>query len=208
MTDELTGLPDYPFPVSSPLEPPGEFARLRGSEPVSRVRLETGEPAWLLTRYADIRSALADPKLTTWFPGMEAGAATEDSSGLLFMMNGPTHLRLRRLVTKSLTHRRVEDLRPGANRMAVEFLAAMTQAGPPVDLIDGYAAPLACGVLAELLGVPGADRDSFRSWANGMLAVFSAPNPEELAQAGERLPAYLSDLIDAKRHRPGDDLLS
>jgi len=199
-------LPLYPFPSSSPLEPPAEFAQLRADEPVSRVRLETGEPAWLLTRYADIRSVLGDHRLTTWFPGVSLDAG-EDTSGLLFVMNGPAHVRLRRLMPKALTPRRVENLRPGLAHLADQLVAALTEQGPPADLLGVYAAQLSIGVLCELLGVPPSEREGFRVRSNAMMGVFSAPTPEEMTEAGEKVLAFVAELISSKRRQPGDDLL-
>lgn len=208
MNDDLGTLPPYPFSALSPLDPPAEFSRLRTESPISRVRLGSGEVAWLLTRYVDIRTASAASRLTTWFPGMSAGVADEDTSGLLFLMNGPTHVRLRRILSKALSPHLIEDLRPKVQHIVQELLGDLSDGDHSADLIADFAATLSIAVLSELLGIPIAARDGFRDWSNAMLAVFSAPTPEEMAQAGEKLPAFIAELIDTKRNRPDNDLLS
>jgi len=201
---ELRG---YPFSAASPLDAPVEFAHLRANEPVSRVRLERGEVAWLLTRYADIRAALIDSRLTTWVPGVSAGAV-EEAPGLLFVMNGPAHLRLRGRLSKGLTPRLVEDLRPRIRQIADQLVAAMIQEGHPADLIPAFAASLSIAALSELLGIPIGQREGFREWSDAMLAVFSAPTPAEMAAGGTKLAAFVAELLADKRRQPGDDLLS
>ncbi|MGH8997369.1 MAG: cytochrome P450 [Acidimicrobiales bacterium] len=111
-------------------------------------------------------------------------------------------------MSTTLTPRRVEDLRPRVQHIVNDLIAAIAQAGQPADLISDYAAQLSIAVLSELLGIPIADRDGFRAWSNAMMAVFSAPTPEEMAQAGERLPAFIAELIAAQRSKPDNNLLS
>ncbi|MFJ8916640.1 cytochrome P450 [Amycolatopsis sp. NPDC102389] len=174
------------------------------TEPVSRVRLETGEDAWLVTRYDDIRALLADPRFRVWLPGVpEAG-----TDALLFTMNGPEHARLRRIAGKALTPRRVELLRPRAEALAEDLATKLITQGPPAEVLDGYAIPFALSVLNELLGVPPSARDALRSWADGMLAVFTAPSYDEMTEASRKLGDYLAELVEAKRRAPGEDLLS
>ncbi|MEU8416099.1 cytochrome P450 [Amycolatopsis japonica] len=183
---------DYPF-TANELE-----------KPVSRVRLATGEDAWLVTRYDDIRALLTDPRFRVWLPGVpETGA-----DALLFTMNGPEHARLRRIAGKALTPRRVEFLRPRVEAIAEDLVAKLLAPGPPAEVLEGYAIPFALSVLNELLGVPPSARDALRSWADGMLAVFTAPSYEEMTEASRKLGDYLAELVEAKRRAPGEDLLT
>jgi cytochrome P450 len=116
----------------------------------------------------------------------------------------PDHTRLRRLVGRVFTARAVERLRPRIEQATGDLLAAM-RPGSTVDLIEAYALPLPLTVICELLGVPTADRDEFRSWT---LTLVSITTRKELAEADRRLTAYLTALIDDKRTSPGGDLLS
>jgi len=194
----------YPFPDAAPLRCPVEFARRQAEEPVGRVRLATGEDAWLVTRHADIRALLTDPRFRPWLPGTPA----TEAGGLLFTMTGPDHARLRRVAAQALTPRRVEQLRPRAEALAADLAAKFLAQGPPADVLDGYAIPFALAVLNELLGVPPEARDDLRAWADGVVAVFTAPDYAEMAEAARNLGEYLAGLVEAKRRSPGEDLLT
>ncbi|MEV7553626.1 cytochrome P450 [Amycolatopsis sp. NPDC089917] len=195
---------DYPFAATGPLRCPPELVRRQAEEPVSRVHLATGEDAWLVTRYDDIRALLADPRFRVWLPGVPATGADD----LLFTMNGPGHTRLRRIAGKALTPRRVELLRPRVETIAEDLVAKLIAQGQPAEILEGYAIPFSLAVLNELLGVPPSARDDLRAWADGMLAVFTAPSYEEMTEAARKLGDYLAKLVEAKRRAPGEDLLT
>src|SRR5262245_44804515 len=144
----MTTLPRYPFPPAGALEPPTELAARRRHEPVSRV-IYADTPAWLLTRYGDIRAALTDRRFVPYLPGLLGDGPDADASGVLFVMSGARHARLRRVMSGALSARRVEALRPAVQRLAAAQLVELTQAGAPSDLVSAYAAPLALGVLSE-----------------------------------------------------------
>jgi len=195
---------DYPFADTEPMRCPAEFARRQVEEPVGRVRLATGEDAWLVTRYTDIRALLSDTRFRPWIPGTPVA----DAGGLLFTMAGQEHARLRRIAAKALTPRRVERLRPRVEALATDLAAKLVAQGPPADVLDGYAIPFAFSVLNELLGVPPSARDELRTWVDGIVAVFTAPSYQEMADAARKLGDYLAGLVESKRHSPGDDLLT
>ncbi|MFD8492958.1 cytochrome P450 [Amycolatopsis sp. NPDC059657] len=195
---------DYPFTGTEPMRCPPEFARRQDEEPVSRVRLASGEEVWLVARYADIRVLLADQRFRPWLPGTpDTGAG-----GLLFTMTGPQHTRLRRIAAKALSPRRVELLRPRIEQLAKELAADLIGRGQPADVLAGFAIPFVLAVLNELLGVPVSARDDLRTWVDGTVAVFTAPNYEEMAEAAQKLGGFLAELVEAKRNAPGDDLLT
>ncbi|MGH3612923.1 MAG: cytochrome P450 [Pseudonocardia sp.] len=198
--------PSYPFIPPAPLEPPTEFAELRDREPISRIEY-AGGPAWLLTRYDDIRAAMTDSRLVPYLPGMPEGEEANDS-GVLFLMSGPRHTRLRRLVTGALSARRVAALRPAVARLAAARLADLVASGPPVDLMAAYAAPLAIGTLSELMGVDIADRDGFVEWSSAITALFGESPSQDLMRSGQKLGAFITQLVASKRAAPGPDLIS
>ncbi|UUV31480.1 cytochrome P450 [Amycolatopsis roodepoortensis] len=200
----MTGAAEYPFKDTEPLRCPAEFIRRQDEEPVGRVRLASGEDAWLVTRYADIRGLLGDPRFRPWVPG--TGSA--DGGGLLFTMSGPAHARLRRIAAKALTPRRIELLRPRLETLAAESAAKLISQGQPADVLNGFAIPFALASLSELLGVPQSVRDELRSWTDSIVAVFTAPSYEEMAEAAQKLGGYLAELVETKRNAPGDDLLT
>lgn len=189
-------------------DPLGFFARLRESRPVAAVRMPGYGRAWIITRYADVRTVLTDPRLAKdvhrW-PGGGRSRPSEATGVYAHMLHAdpPDHTRLRRLVQKAFTPRRVAQLRPRIEEIAAGLLAEMAAArGGVTDLLDAYARPLPITVLCELLGIPVADR--------GWIAVTVAAYDEraEHQRVERELAAYFTELIAARRAEPGDDLVS
>jgi cytochrome P450 len=192
-------------------DPWAVYRHLRANGPVQRVLVPGGIPMWLVTSYADARALLADPRLSKdyagvreLFPPGEAGPYNSPLAAHMLNSDPPAHTRLRRLVNQALTARTVSRLRPRIEQVADELLGALP-AGPPVDLIEAYAVPLASTVICDLLGVPAADRGNFRAWSK---AFVSAVPPEVVRDAERSVMAYFTALTDAKRVTPSDDLLS
>ncbi|MFF3223760.1 cytochrome P450 [Nocardia suismassiliense] len=200
----------YPFgePVRLDMDP--LFAKLRREEPVSRVQLPYGVEGWLVTRYADAKLVLADPRFSR--------AATVDREDIprttpqpsrqnsLLSMDPPEHSRLRKLVAKAFTSRRVEQLRPRAQEIVNERLAAIESAGPVADLVRSLALPLPVTVICEMLGVPTEDQHRFRDFSDTVLST-TAHTPAQIDAARTALEGYLAELVAQRRARPTDDLL-
>ncbi len=188
-------------------DPMGFFARLRESRPVAPVRMPDYGRAWIITRYADARAALTDPRLANkvyhWpgsgrsFPNVPVGVHA------LLNTDPPDHTRLRPLVQKAFTPRRAGQLRPRTKEIAAGLLDEMAARGDVVDLLDGYARPLPITVICELLGIPVADR----GWIWVTVTDYGKGG-EELQRVPRELAAYFKRLIAAKRAEPGNDLLS
>jgi cytochrome P450 len=202
-------------------DPLAYFRRIREERPVTPVVLPHGERAWLVTRYADVRAALADPRLHKDWAGKLTGPdwVPDEVTGYLavHMLNAdpPDHTRLRRLVTKAFTARRVAGLRPRVEAItaslldAAEARAAMlksTGGEDVIDLIEAFAFPLPVTVICELLGVPAQDRDQFREWSDAIVA--SEGEPGSFQAAAEGMYRYFTELVAAKRARPADDMVS
>ena len=188
-------------------DPQGFFARLRETRPVAPVVMPGYGRAWMVTRYADVRTVLADPRLARdvhrW-PGGGRSRPSEATGIYAHMLHAdpPEHTRLRRLVQKEFAPRRVA-LRPRAERIAAGLLDDMTAARRDVtDLLEAYARPLPIAVLCELLGIPEADRP----WVGATVIAYD--RPAEHARVERELAAYFTRLITAKRGAPGDDLMS
>ncbi len=202
--------PDFPFPVPDPCQPPGQYAELRATAPVAPVRLPTGHVAWLVTRYEDVRSLLADTRFSraaTTEPGAPRLLPIARGSKSLFVMDPPEHTRLRRLISRAFAPRQIERLRPRIAGLTASLLDDMTSGGRPADLVGELARPLPITVICEMLGVPYGDVPRFREWTDAMLS-FGTEATETVSAAREGLGGYLSDLIGAKRRSPGDDLLT
>ncbi|WP_214410561.1 cytochrome P450 [Sphaerisporangium fuscum] len=203
---ELTFPPEIPVPY----EPAPAFAGLRRSRPAVPVRLPTGDRAWLVTRHADNRRLLADPRLSraaAAAPGAPRARAIPLERDSMTTMDPPEHTRLRGLVMRAFTARRVERLRPRVEDHVADLLDTMARDGAPGDIVSGFARPLAITVICELLGVPKEDREGFQSWTDTYLAV-TGRTPDAMREAGDRLKAFLRELVAAKRREPADDLLS
>ncbi|TVZ00528.1 cytochrome P450 [Trebonia kvetii] len=189
---------------------------MREEGPVTSVVLPHGDRVWLVTRYADVRAALADPRLyKDWAgkltsPDWVPDAVTGYLSVHLLNADPPDHTRLRKLVAKAFTARRVAGLRPRVEAITAELLDAMEArfaAGEDaVDLIEAFAFPLPVTVICELLGVPVGDRDKFREWSHAIVA--SDGDPGSFRAAGTAMFYYFNELVAAKRAHPADDMIS
>jgi len=193
------------------------YARLRSLDPVHRIPMGS---AWLLSTYGHVADVLRDARFSTderHSTGYVGNA--EDSSfgriyrSMLLFQDEPDHKRLRDLVQKAFTRRVVEDLRPRVNRL-VEGLVddLIEKAGG--DLMAEFAYPLPVVVICELLGVPIEDHPFFHEWARHLanrleLQPLRTPETEALGEeATRRLVDYFDDLIDRKKRRPDDGLIS
>jgi cytochrome P450 len=199
----------FPFSLHK-LDTDPLYARLRLEEPLCRVQLPYGEPAWLATRYHDAKIVLADPRFSR-----AAGAARDEprtrpypaGPDTIMSFDPPEHSRLRRLAAKAFTVRRVEQLRPRAERIAGDLVDAMVTTGPPAELVEDFALPLPVTVICELLGVPLDDRVDFRLWSEAFLSTTKF-TPGEIAEYRTQLRDYMTGLVAQRRTAPQDDLLS
>lgn len=172
-------------------------AQLRVEAPVHRVRIPGGRSVWVVTRYADARAALTDPRL--------AKGIDPDEPPISHMLNNdpPEHTRLRRPLARAFTARRVEQLRPRIEEIADELLDALA-GRDEVDLIAEFALPLPVTVICELLGVPERDRPELRAWSTAL----TNDNRRAAQAVGFAMTRYFAQLVRAKQADPGDDLLS
>jgi cytochrome P450 len=199
----------FPFSDTERLEPDPMFATLRAEQPLSRVQLPYGEPAWLATRYEDIKVVLGDPRFSRAAgvgrdePRMRLHQAQE---GSILSMDPPDHSRLRRLVMKAFTVRRVEELRPRAQEIADGLVDAMVAKGAPADVVADFGLPLPITVICELLGVPFEDRTDFRLWSDAFLSTTKF-TPQEVYECVGKLREYMAGLIAQRRETPTDDLI-
>ncbi|TXC98561.1 cytochrome P450 [Streptomyces sp. ISID311] len=204
--------PAFPFPRTCPYRLPAEYNGLRESGPVSKVTLPTGKPAWILTRYDDVRKALLDPHLSSDradpnFPMLvELARSDKDSTLSLAGMDAPEHTRARRAVVGEFTFRRMEALRPRVQEIVDECVDAMLAGPNPADLVKTMSFPVPSLVICELLGVSVADRDFFEDRTSRMLSMTLPPLTRQ--QAFFDLQTYLDELVTAKEKAPGEDLLS
>ncbi|WP_461034872.1 cytochrome P450 family protein [Streptomyces mayteni] len=197
-------------------DPYPAYAWLREHAPVHRAVLPSGVEAWLVTRYADARRALADPRLSK-NPGRHSAAEhAEGRVGIpgerganvmthLLNIDPPDHTRLRRLVSAAFTPRRVAGFEPRVRELTGRLVDGFAGRGS-ADLIGEFAFPLPIYAICDLLGVPAADQEDFRRWAGMMLHTSGKRGGVGRAVRGMR--GYLGELIHRKRGDLGDDLIS
>jgi cytochrome P450 len=191
------------------------YRRLNAQGPVHRVEIWGGVHAWLVTRYAEARALLVDPRLSkNWqglgefFPQDNDAAHRSPLNRHMLVQDPPDHTRLRKLLTKEFTAGSVRRMRRDIVGIADELLdriAVEADGDAVVDLMSSYAVQLPLGVIGRLLGVPADDRDRFREHVEPML---TSTDSTELAVAEDALIDLLTALIAQKRARPADDLLS
>ncbi|WP_307847607.1 cytochrome P450 [Streptomyces sp. F63] len=213
MTPGAAGPPDAPVVDLTACgdrftaDPYSVYAELRARGAAHKVRLDERSTAWLIVGHDEARAALADPRFSknrSHAPGMEFTDSPINAN--MLGSDPPDHTRLRRLVAREFTMRRVESLRPRVEEITGELLDAMTAApGGRVDLVEALAFPLPMSVICELLGVPALDRAAFRAWSNELV---SRTSPSAENAAVHAMAEYLAGLIGEKRRHPGDDLLS
>ncbi|MEV5753940.1 cytochrome P450 [Actinoallomurus sp. NPDC052308] len=198
----------YPFEWTPPMQVPDGLRGLREKALVP-VRLPSGDTAVMVTRYRDVRNLFSDSRLSKNVARPDAARISADNK--LFVdprvdADPPAHLRVRGLVTKAFTARRVEALRPFAQEVTDDLLAKMAEGPQPVELNEALAFPLPIMVICRLLGVPSEDRDKFRRLVDGFLSVTKLP-PEQVEECRQGLWSYLGELIERKRAHPTDDLI-
>ncbi|MFJ5772725.1 cytochrome P450 [Streptomyces sp. NPDC093094] len=184
------------------------YAQLQREEPLSRVRLPFGEPAWLATRHADVKLVLTDPRFSRAIAqGLDQPRLRRQSTGDGIMgMDPPDHTRLRRLVGKAFTSRRMNQMRAGVETLAHRLIDDMAAKGPEADLVEDFARLLPVTVICDLLGVPFEDRDVFSTWTEGVTGEATMKG-DVLFEIGDELDKYMADLVAQRRREPTDDLL-
>jgi amino acid adenylation domain-containing protein len=216
-------LPENDFAViptrrGCPFDPPAGYARLRETEPVSRVSfaVKPGEhDGWLVTRLADVKVVLADQRfsrrnellaqvIVPSFP-IDTYDPPAAEPGAFNKMDAPGHTRYRTLLARHFTMRRMRDMQPLVAKVAGECLDEMALATTPVDLVAAYAAPLPSRVMCELVGLPEADRtEVLRHFAVIFCLTYTV---EALTESIVAVSALFERLVRATMAAPGDDLL-
>jgi cytochrome P450 len=201
----------YPFSRVR-LEPDPQYAELRRSEPVCRVQLRYGPPTWLVTDYHLTKAVLGDPRFSRAAAvgrdnPRESAADLSQVAESVLSMDPPEHTRIRKLVGKAFTPRRVEELRPRAGEIASGLVDGMLAGGPPADLVECFSFAFPAIMICELLGIPESDRHTFRSWADATVST-TAVTPVQEQDAYLHLVSYLAALFAQRRAHPGDDLLT
>ena len=200
-------------------DPVGGYNRMREQAPVVRGRAPGGAPMWFVTRQEDVRAVLSDPRFVNSASSVPGGGTDSIRDHMVeklgvpaeyvhFITNtildadGEDHHRLRKLVSRGFSVRRINDLRPRVEQIAAELLDGLPD---PADLKADLAYPLPITVICELVGVPVTDRPAWREWG---AVLTSLDNRDAVPTAMRDMIAHIRDLIARRRAAPADDLLT
>ncbi|MDZ7675573.1 MAG: cytochrome P450 [Acidimicrobiales bacterium] len=198
---------DDPFPT---------FSRLVRNGSVYPVTLTDGHDATLVVGHDAARQALNEERLTKDMVAAleeDPDAVAQGLPGPDFahhMMNAdpPDHTRLRRLVSKSFTPRRVNVLEPWITEVTDGLLDDLERRNDVVDLVDGFAKPLPFFVISELLGVPTGERHDLHEAFGTLLSPWSGDPPAEVVAASDAVVSCIERMVDTKAAQPEDDLVT
>lgn len=223
----------WPFRIVSPLfgefnpflssfrsNPYPQYSAMRARAPIENHRVFR---ALILSRHADITRVLKDPtfsvdrtsqieapSIMNPFAKISAGFKTAVMSSLL-MSDPPDHTRVRRLVNKAFTPRRIDELRPRIQEI-VDALLDRYRPGSSIDFVSDFAVTMPVTVIAELLGVPAEDRERFKGWSTVLGALLdpigSDYDLEALEASFRDMSVYFSEIFEARRREPREDLIS
>jgi cytochrome P450 len=199
-----------PFDPAVQLDPYPTYAEMRRDAPVYRNE-EAG--FWALSRFEDVWNAVHDPASFSSAQGIFVGRAEMDMTKLflpmLIMMDPPRHTKLRAIVSRVFTPRRMLELEDTIRDLARSMLQPALERDS-FDLIETLAAPLPTFVIADLLGVPRSDYQDFRTWSEQL--VSGDPFSEELAgtslAGAASLYEYFTAIIAERRQAPRADLVT
>ena len=209
-------LPEYfPWPRGN-FDPPDLYSWCRENRPVTRVTLPTGGPAWLVTRYEDVRSILADPRVSAdsrlpGFPYLADVLKRPDEERAFLRMDPPEHTVIRRMLAPNFMVKRVAAMRPRIQQLVDDTIDHMLTLPQPVDLVKEFALPIPSTVLSWILGVRAEDAPFFNNASEEILGG-TANDPDGFVKAFKAFDAlldYIGGLVDEKEASevPGDDIL-
>ena len=215
----MTAVQFNPFTPEAQADPYPLYRSLREADPVHHSELMD---LWVLTRHEDVSFVLkddrfsADRRKSTNLLVAQARKMQEEGpfaqANTMLSADPPEHTRLRGLVSKAFTPRRIEEMRPHIQEI-VDALLDDLQDRDEFDLIEHLSYPLPVIVIAEMLGIPPENRAEFKRWSNDLVATMSGPGttPDALERArssGLEMADYFKGVIAERRKEPRDDLLS
>jgi cytochrome P450 len=212
MTDAISF--EVPWARTDKFDPPSVFDSLRAERPLAKMVYPDGHVGWIVSSYELVREVLSDPKFSHsceigHFPVTHQGQVIPTHPlipGMFIHMDPPGHTRYRRLLTGEFTVRRASRLTSHVEDVAAEQLDVMRAHGAPADLVTTFAKPLVLRVLSRMVGLPYDERDRYVPAVN--LLHDSDADPAEAAAAYEQAGAFFDEIIERRRSRPEDDLIS
>ena len=210
-----------PWTPEAKADPYPMYKQLREENPIQRSELLDG---WVLTRYDDVVAVLKHPRFSADRRKgrnrfVEAAMAARAEMGpvanaqTMLSSDPPEHTRLRSLVSKAFTPKMVDGMRVHIQELVDGLLDEVHSSGR-MDLIEDLAYPLPVIVIAEMLGVPPEERDTFKRWSDDLVANMGLPGtvPDELVKRAQtssiEMADYFHNRIEERRKEPREDLLS
>ncbi|PBC70875.1 cytochrome P450 [Streptomyces sp. TLI_235] len=207
MTTARPAAPDMPALV------PLHCLRHAEPGPPRLAALPTGTPVWVVTRHADVRQLLADPRLnraSLFAPDAPATTLVPnllDDPQAMLNLDGEEHQRLRRTVQRAFTPRAIARWRPWVGSVVEDLLDGLEAAGSPADVIGAFSRPLPVAVISRLMGLDGLDYERLGRWSDHALSA-TAYTAEEIRQAMQEFGRFGQQVVDERRKDPGEDLVS
>ncbi|ABK03359.1 cytochrome P450 [Arthrobacter sp. FB24] len=197
---------DFAAANENPLDPFPYYERMREAAPVFH---DEQSGSWHVFRYDDVQRVLSEyATFSSRMGGDDPSETGQLFASSLITTDPPRHRHLRSLVTQAFTPKAVDALAPRISELTEELLDGIVSRGG-ADLIEELAYPLPVIVISELMGIPADDRDRFKQWSDVIVSQTRTNAATEDHQATNReMTGYFLDLIEQRRRRPGDDLIS
>ncbi|MDJ1642709.1 cytochrome P450 [Streptomyces sp. J15] len=202
-----------PINPTEPAPEPMHRLHFEAPGPPCRTELPGGTPAWLVSRYADVRQVLSDPRFgraRLYAPDAPALSDVPDlvnDPDLMFNQDGPAHLRLRRTLRRAFTPRAVARWRPWIAAIVEELLDRLEERPQPADAVADFALPLPVAVISRLMGLDESTWGRLRHWSEHAFSD-GTHEGEQVASVLKEFSAFGADLLTERRRAPGDDLVS
>ncbi|MEU8509607.1 cytochrome P450 [Streptomyces brevispora] len=182
--------------------------------PPRLTELTDGSPAWLVSRYPDVRQVLSDSRFgraelyATDGPSLSQVPGLVNDPDLMFNQDGPSHLRLRRTMRRAFTPRAVARWQPWIASIVEQLLDELPAHGDgSVDIVAEFTLPLPVAVISRLMGLDASARERMRHWSEHAFTDGSRCG-DEVGAAMAEFSAFGAELLAARRREPGDDLVS
>ena len=204
---------EYPFGPVPSHEAAERYRRIAADRPMTRTTMPFGGDAWVIHRNEAARFMLSDPRFER--RPFRTGERVvpyfvefpDFLKSTIQFQDPPEHTKLRRLVQRAISPRRVRTMKDSAVEFANGLIDTMIAKGSPADLVHDYALPLPIQMLSNLLGVPAEDHEKFERWSSSTLAVANMPE-DQIASNMIELVGYMMALIEERKRSPREDLLS
>jgi len=210
---DLGPLATFPIPRVNPLNPPPDYVGFR-EEGLKKVTMWNGAPAWIVTRWDDIKTILNSPHVSPnpqkpGFPFLTpAREVTVKNYQTFITMDPPEHTKFRRFLFNDFSQARINELQPRIAKLIEKLLDRMVEKGPPADLVEMLAIPLPVAVVSMLLGIPLEHGDNLVRWTNQQLDLAAPPEVSEAA-GKQMLDFFENFIMNLVEHpKPTTDILT